>query len=104
MEDHSGLVISAILATIGFFALDTLKGIRKSADEANKNFKALANEIGELKIEVVKLSGKVSVVIEKTEKHDTEIIKLKEAHLTTRERVHTLANDINGINAHIHKE
>jgi len=91
MDDKAWQVILVILGVvftaIGGRIVVILDKLKESIDLANVNISIL--------------SGKFLVVVERGERHEVEIDKLKNNDENIKERLHDLGNHINGIKAHI---
>ena len=81
------VVIGSIFTAIGALGLYILNDLKKSVTEATANISTL--------------SGQFLVVVERGERHELEIEKIKATQESVRERFHGLGNDLNAIRAKI---
>lgn len=86
----SSEVLQTFLAIIGALSLFVLNNMSKSVNEATKSISTLNERMG--------------VIVEKIERHDKEIIDMQGKQDQSRERMHELANNINGLHSRITRD
>ena len=80
-------VIGAIFALIGGLGIYILNDLKSSVKEATES--------------VSRLSGQFLVVVERGERHEVEISKIKDSQEIAKEKFHEMGNHISRIKAHM---
>lgn len=91
------LLVKILLSCCGFFLIHTITGVKDVLKDVVKS-------INELKVEI-------AVSFEKTNNNSEDITTLKSSvketenwKMNTRERIHTLANDVNALYSKVNKD